>query len=356
MPRPSYVVGVGLAAGPGDQLRGHDGGLALGEHPGLGGADAGDVADGVHVLERGAQRQRVDRDPAVLGQPGVEHDLRARGARVRRGTGRTAARCRRASVATLRAGSRPRTSAPGCHAIPRSRELARAAPPTPPATAGSARRAASPARPLERSSRPRAARWSCTSSAVSLGAGGHLNGVEVTATTTWPPSKASSTSRSRERARHRVELVAGLDQPRGVPRGAGRRRAPRRARRRPADRRRSRRCRATGSIDAHRGVHEPHAGRRQVGVPVQHVLGARPGRTSRRAWRSRRRSLRPGRPGSPRRRSRVPRRGSWRARVRRSRRPGSVRARAEPSGAPTARSSPGARGAPRTAVTARAPA
>ena len=47
----------------------------------------------------------------------------------------------------------------------------------------------------DRSLRPRAVRKSCTSSAVSLGAGGHLNGVEVTPTTTWPPWKSASTSR-----------------------------------------------------------------------------------------------------------------------------------------------------------------
>ena len=34
------------------------------------------------------------------------------------------------------------------------------------------------------------------SSAVSLGAGGHLNGVEVTPTMTRPPAKSRSTSRS----------------------------------------------------------------------------------------------------------------------------------------------------------------
>lgn len=48
----------------------------------------------------------------------------------------------------------------------------------------------------ERSRSPRALRNSWVSSAVSLGAGGHLNGVEVTATTTLPPGKRSSTSRT----------------------------------------------------------------------------------------------------------------------------------------------------------------
>jgi hypothetical protein len=47
----------------------------------------------------------------------------------------------------------------------------------------------------ELSRSPRSVRKSCTSSAVSLGAGGHLNGVEVTPTITRPPGNASSTSR-----------------------------------------------------------------------------------------------------------------------------------------------------------------
>ena len=48
----------------------------------------------------------------------------------------------------------------------------------------------------ELSRKPRRNRKSCTSSAVSLGAGGHLNGVDVTPTTTRPPPKLSSTSRT----------------------------------------------------------------------------------------------------------------------------------------------------------------
>ena len=42
---------------------------------------------------------------------------------------------------------------------------------------------------------PRSVRKSWTSRAVSLGAGGHLNGVEVTPTTTRPPGKSARTSR-----------------------------------------------------------------------------------------------------------------------------------------------------------------
>ena len=47
----------------------------------------------------------------------------------------------------------------------------------------------------ERSRSPRSVRKSCTRRAVSLGAGGHLNGVDVTPMTTRPPSNASRTSR-----------------------------------------------------------------------------------------------------------------------------------------------------------------
>ncbi len=48
----------------------------------------------------------------------------------------------------------------------------------------------------ERSRSPRCVRKSCIISAVSLGAGGHLNGADVTPTTTLPPSNESNTSRS----------------------------------------------------------------------------------------------------------------------------------------------------------------
>ncbi len=47
----------------------------------------------------------------------------------------------------------------------------------------------------ERSRRPLRTSRSCTSSAVSLGAGGHLNGTEQTPTTTRPPAKSARTSR-----------------------------------------------------------------------------------------------------------------------------------------------------------------
>ncbi len=44
---------------------------------------------------------------------------------------------------------------------------------------------------------PRAVRWSCRSSAHSLGAGGHLNGASQTPITTRPREKAGRISASR---------------------------------------------------------------------------------------------------------------------------------------------------------------
>ncbi len=50
------------------------------------------------------------------------------------------------------------------------------------------------------------------SSAVSLGAGGHLNGVEVTPTTTRPPANAVEHVAQREGPGDGVELVTRLEQ------------------------------------------------------------------------------------------------------------------------------------------------
>ncbi len=60
----------------------------------------------------------------------------------------------------------------------------------------------------DRSRSPRWLRKSWTSSAVSLGAGGHLNGVEVTPTTTRPPSKFLQDVTEGKSSGHGVELVA----------------------------------------------------------------------------------------------------------------------------------------------------
>ena len=79
----------------------------------------------------------------------------------------------------------------------------------------------------------------------------------------------------RERARHRVELVAALDEARASPPGRGRRRARRRGRRR-------RTCPASvstrlaaGSIAVDRRLHEPHAGLDDVGGTDGAPIGRR---------------------------------------------------------------------------------
>ena len=51
MPRAVVVAAGGARRGPGDDRVGDDRRLALGEHAGLGRADAGDVADGVDAGE-----------------------------------------------------------------------------------------------------------------------------------------------------------------------------------------------------------------------------------------------------------------------------------------------------------------
>ena len=66
----------------------------------------------------------------------------------------------------------------------------------------------------EAPARPRACRNSCIRSAVSLGAGGHLNGVEVTPTTTCPPANSVQHIAQRERPGDGVELIAALGKPR----------------------------------------------------------------------------------------------------------------------------------------------
>ncbi len=117
---------------------GHDRGLALGEHAGLGRPDAGHVADRVHAGERRLERQRVDRDPAVDGHPRLL--ARPSGHAVHRDAEEQV-------VAAARSPSRaPRPCASGSSdaheplGVPldaRARRRRRAAPPTRRATAGS---------------------------------------------------------------------------------------------------------------------------------------------------------------------------------------------------------------------------
>ena len=122
------------------------------------------------------------------------------------------------------AGSRLADQRAGVPRDPARGELGRAAPRTPPATAGSARRAASPATTVERSSRPRAARWSCTSSAVSLGRGRALERRRRDGHDHVARRRTLEHVAGGERAGHRVELVPGLDAARAS--RPGRRSAP----------------------------------------------------------------------------------------------------------------------------------
>ena len=268
---------VGLAADPGDQLRGDDRGLALGEHARLRGADAGDVAHGVHV-RRTSCAASAGRPGSSRPRPGPTRGRpRARGAPARRGRGRRASRSRPPAG---RSGWPGRGSGRGCPGARRcrARRTRSAAPRDAAGDGGIGTPSGITSDTLDRSSRPRAARWSWTSSAVSLGAGGHLNGVEVTATTTCPPSNDDEHVTRRERAGHRVELVAGLDQ------------ARRRLRVQVGPERHHEHVAvqrtvvgldpARGRVDgADRGLHEADAGRREVGVAVQDVVRARPART-----------------------------------------------------------------------------
>ena len=272
---------------------GRDRGLALGEHARLRRADAGDVADRVDAGELRLERQRVDRDPAVDGHARFARPPPAPGAPARRGRGRTASRRRRRASPPGAPGRAAARASAGASRS-RARRTRPAAPSTRRATAGSGAGSGMTSEICERSRSPRSVRKSCISSAVSLGAGGHLNGVEVTATMTRPPSKSASTSRSANAPAHRVELVAALDQARrrlGVQIGAER------------DDEDVGVERAGVGLDAlgvgidraDRRLHELHAGLDEVAVGVAHLLGRALARTSRRAWRTRRRSRRSGR-------------------------------------------------------------
>ena len=245
------VRGLAGAADERADAVGHDRGLAFGEHARLRRADAGDVADRVDAgepgLERAAGRPGSSRRPSCP----IPRRPPARGAPARRGTGRRASRCRRRASPPAGPGrARARASAGARRS--RARRTRRAAPSTRRATAGSDTGNGMTSAISDRSRSPRSVRKSCISSAVSLGAGGHLNGVEVTPTITRPPSKSASTSRSANAPAHRVELVAALDEARASPPGGGRRRARRPGCRRRRCPRRSRPASASGSIDADR--------------------------------------------------------------------------------------------------------
>ena len=215
------------------------------------------------------------------------------------------------------------TRRPGCHPMPRSSNAARI---TSDAcgdggigvgsgiTSDDLRRA--------RAARARA-RKSCISSAVSLGAGGHLNGVDVTPTTTRPPSNRVQDVARRERAGDRVELVPALDQAgrgRRVEVGTERHHQDVRVERAGV---RASPAWPTGSM-ARTVVRTKRDARVARGrrTRCSTCVARSSGRTSRRAWRSRRRTTLPGRPAARRRPGRSRPTAGSPARARRSRRRG----------------------------------
>ena len=215
---------------------------------------------------------------------------RARGAPARRGTGRRASRRRRRARATLRVGiERARRSRSGTNSMPRSANAARSASDASgDGGIGAAERHHDRDRRRRRAGRARAGSRAA-SSAVSLGAGGHLNGAPHTPTITAPAVNAASTSRSAG-ARDRVELVAALDQARAsrdVEVGAERddQDVGLEARRRPS-RPAAGWDRSTGSVSCTNRTPRLH----EVAVRVQPDGVGRLRRTSRRASRSRTRS------------------------------------------------------------------
>ena len=184
--------------------------------------------------QRRRQRERVDRDPAVDAHPRLGDDRRAHGARARRGTGRTASRCRRRSGRPCAPG---RARAPGgsgatrCRARRTPRGCAFDASGDGGIGTGSGMTSAI----SDRSRSPRSVRKSCISSAVSLGAGGHLNGVDVTPTTTRPPSKAAEHVARRRTPRPPCRTRGRPRPGRASPPGRGRRRGRPPSRRRRTD-------------------------------------------------------------------------------------------------------------------------
>ena len=124
----------------------------------------------------------------------------------------------------------------------------------------------------ELSRNPRAERNSCISSAVSLGAGGHLKGVLVTATMTRPATEGGQHLAQCEGALDRVELVAASSSP-GV--ASGCRSAPRATTRMSASKAPASvsTWRVVGSIAVTGGSDEPHARLDDVGVAVHDPLG-----------------------------------------------------------------------------------
>ena len=238
---------------------GDDRRLALGEHAGLRRADARDVADRVDAREAGLEGDRVDGDPAVDAHARLGDDRGHAVRRARRGTGRTASRCRRRSG---------RPCAPG-----RARAPAGSG-----ATRCRARRTPSRSA-FDASGDGGIGTGSGITSAISERSRSPRVGQEVVHQQRRLARRRRALERRRRdaddrRARRRSRPARRgrrtrrppcrtRDRPRPAPAsppGGGRRRARPPARRRRTSRRRSRPAGPSGSIERIVGLHEPHAG------------------------------------------------------------------------------------------------
>ena len=229
---------------------GDHGGLALGEHAGLRRADARDVADRVHVRERGLERQRVDRDPAVDASARTPRRPRARGAPARRGTGRRASRRRRRAPRPCAPGRARARACSGCHSMPRSANAASSASDAA-GDGGIGTRQRHHQRDLGLLAQPALGEVVVHQQRGLARRGRALERRRRHADDHPAAGEVGEHVAQRERAGHGVELVAALDQPGRRRRDRGRRRArppgcrPRTSRRR--SRRAWRRDRSRGS-------------------------------------------------------------------------------------------------------------
>ena len=186
MPRPSYRTMVHRRGPCGDPL-GNDNRLTFGEDACLWRADAGHVADGIHVGEGGLEREGIDGNPAVDRHSCPLDDLRDAVLRdpEEQVVGHLAPSARRADAAGRI--ERPHQ----CLGMPRDLALHERGQER--FRRGGGGRDRHGQRHDQRDLGPlpnsEAHEVVVHQEAVSLGAGGHLNGVEVTATITRPPAK-----------------------------------------------------------------------------------------------------------------------------------------------------------------------
>ena len=163
------------------------------EYPCLGRADAGHISDSVHIGEARLRVLRTHRDPAVLGHAARRYNIRhavlgnaqeqvdraVSAPIVQNGDAACGVEGADQPVGDVynAALSERRQQRPGCCRRRRDWQTERH-------------------HQADRTSlrTPRPVRWSCSNNAASLGAGGHLNGVDVTPTMAWPFEKLGITS------------------------------------------------------------------------------------------------------------------------------------------------------------------